>query len=245
MVKLIAHRGESASAPENTLESFRLAWQNGARAIEGDFFLTKDGEIVCHHDVTTLRTAGVNRKVTDQTFAELCALDVGQWYGPQWHCRIPTLREVLDTMPDYGEIYIELKCGSLLLDALERLFSSNKWRPEQLTFLAASPEVKERFPGHQVLWCIGNYDAPGAGGRWTPAELLKKAKEMKADGVDIWYGAGITSDYIHAMHDNGLSIHAWTVDIPWDAQQLEAAGVDSITSNRAAALGKEMVSRIW
>ena len=57
---LIAHRGASHEAPENTLAAFRLAWEQGADGIEGDFYLSKDGRIVCIHDKDTKRTAGKN-----------------------------------------------------------------------------------------------------------------------------------------------------------------------------------------
>ena len=69
-VEIIAHRGASYDAPENTLESVRLGWEQKADAVEVDVFL-KDGEVVLHHDATTKKIAGVDRKVADQTFAEL------------------------------------------------------------------------------------------------------------------------------------------------------------------------------
>ena len=78
-VKIVAHRGASLDAPENTLAAFRLAWSQGADAIEGDFRLTKDGRIACLHDDTTQRTAGLDLTVADSTLAELRELDVGSW----------------------------------------------------------------------------------------------------------------------------------------------------------------------
>ena len=66
---LIAHRGASHDAPENTLAAFRLAWEQGADGIEGDFRLSRDGEIICLHDATTRRTAGIDLVVADATLA--------------------------------------------------------------------------------------------------------------------------------------------------------------------------------
>ena len=83
-VEIIAHRGASYDAPENTLESVRLGWEQKADAVEVDVFLSKDGEVVLHHDATTKKIAGVDRKLADQTFAELRQLDVGVWKGPRW-----------------------------------------------------------------------------------------------------------------------------------------------------------------
>ena len=78
---LVAHRGASKDAPENTLPAFELAWKQGADAIEGDFYLTKDGKIVCFHDGDTKKITGKKLVVKDSTLAELQALDVGEWRG--------------------------------------------------------------------------------------------------------------------------------------------------------------------
>ena len=81
---IVAHRGASFDAPENTLAAFRLAWQQGADAIEGDFYLSKDNQIVCIHDADTKRTAVVSRQVAESTLAELRELDVGRSSWPSF-----------------------------------------------------------------------------------------------------------------------------------------------------------------
>ena len=68
---IVAHRGASGEAPENTIPAFNLAWKQGADAIEGDFHLTKDGHVVCIHDANTKKVAGKNLVVKDTTLAEL------------------------------------------------------------------------------------------------------------------------------------------------------------------------------
>ena len=96
MSYIIAHRGASFDAPENTLAAFRLAWDEGADGVEGDFMLTADGQIVCFHDVDTQRVAGTARSSSESTFAELASLDVGSWKGARWRGeRIPSLADVL------------------------------------------------------------------------------------------------------------------------------------------------------
>ena len=70
--QIVAHRGASHVAPENTIAAFRQAWREGADAIEGDFHLTKDGNIVCIHDADTKRTAGVSRSVANSTLEDRC-----------------------------------------------------------------------------------------------------------------------------------------------------------------------------
>ena len=100
MSYIIAHRGASFDAPENTLAAFRLAWEQGADGIEGDFMLTADGQIVCFHDLDTQRVAGEMRVVKESTLAELQALDVGRWKGDRWRGeRIASLDDVLAVIP--------------------------------------------------------------------------------------------------------------------------------------------------
>jgi glycerophosphoryl diester phosphodiesterase len=82
-VEIIGHRGASHDAPENTLASINLAWKQRADASETDVHLTKDGEVVVIHDFNTRRVGGRNRKVVEQTLAELKELDIGRWKGPQ------------------------------------------------------------------------------------------------------------------------------------------------------------------
>src|SRR5664279_768363 len=78
-VEIIGHRGASFDAPENTLASFKLGYQQKADADELDIYLTKDGKIIVIHDGTTGRTTGVTNKIATQTFDDLRRLEAGQW----------------------------------------------------------------------------------------------------------------------------------------------------------------------
>src|SRR4051794_3938882 len=99
-VEVIAHRGASHDAPENTLAAIKLAWQQEADAAEFDLHLSRDGKLVVIHDADTRRVAGVDKRVAEQTLAELRRLDVGAWKGPRFAGeRIATLEEVLATVP--------------------------------------------------------------------------------------------------------------------------------------------------
>ena len=104
---IIAHRGASHDAPENTLASVRLGWAQEADAVEVDVRQSRDGHIVVIHDAHTRRTARVKRLVRAQTLDELRALDVGRWKHPRYAGeKVPTLAEtieigwrLLDTLP--------------------------------------------------------------------------------------------------------------------------------------------------
>src|SRR3954471_10624430 len=80
-VQIVGHRGASFDAPENTVASVKLAWEQKANAAEFDVYLTKDRKVVVIHDKDTKRTAagGVNKVVAESTLAELRTLDVGKW----------------------------------------------------------------------------------------------------------------------------------------------------------------------
>ena len=115
--RLFAHRGASACAPENTLQSFRIAWGLGAPYLELDVHLSADDEIVVIHDNSVARTTGRRGRVENMTAAELRALDAGHQftadYGRTYPYRgkgvvIPTLRDVLTEFPE-ARLNIELK----------------------------------------------------------------------------------------------------------------------------------------
>jgi len=125
----IAHRGASAYAPEHTLAAYRLAIEQGADYIEPDLQLTKDGVLVCLHDVTLERTTNVRTvypdrgrletvngqtrrvwPVVDFTLEELKRLDAGSWFGPQFAGeQIPTFQEMIDTVRGRAGLYPEIK----------------------------------------------------------------------------------------------------------------------------------------
>ena len=118
---IIAHRGASGTAPENTMEAFNLAWNLGADGIEGDFHLTHDGHIVAIHDADTGKVSGGKIKffVKKVTLKELQSIDVGSWKDKKYSgIRIPTLEQVIDSVPDGKKFFIEIKCGTEIMAPL-------------------------------------------------------------------------------------------------------------------------------
>lgn len=107
---IIAHRGNSNAAPENTLSALSSAIDVKADGAEIDVRMTKDGEIVLMHDSKLLRTAGVNSHVNQLNYSELSDIDVGSWFSPEFKGeRIPTLMEALDLCKDKLNLMIEVK----------------------------------------------------------------------------------------------------------------------------------------
>ena len=166
---VIAHRGSSAQAPENTLPAFQLAWAQGADGIEADFQLTKDGHIVCFHDKDTKRLAGRPLAVADATLEELRQFDVGSiqpqaadralrsWNGDKYKdVRIPTIAEVFTTVPRGKKIFIEIKCGPEIIDPLLRELASSGLTHDQVVVIcfdsAVLKSLKERDPKWRSGW---------------------------------------------------------------------------------------------
>ncbi len=238
--KIVAHRGESIIAPENTLEAFALAWARGAQAIEGDFHLSQDGVVVCMHDDNAKRTCGVDRKLADMTLAEIKTLDASFVQETPWSlCSVPTLEEVLQAIPPQGEIYIELKAVGAIVEAVKQVFAKCKCRPEQLSFIAFDEttisEVKRQFPAHQCYWLTCNRNEQN-GPLLSPAELVKKIRSLGVDGVDIADAPYLDESFTRAFREAGLTFHVWTVDAPAEAIRLAKIGVDSITTNQAKVI---------
>ncbi|MHC4626919.1 MAG: glycerophosphodiester phosphodiesterase family protein, partial [Planctomycetota bacterium] len=120
-VEIIAHRGASHLAPENTMASVMLGWEKGAD-VEVDVYLSADNRIIAIHDSTTERTGGIELKVAETTSEELRKLDVGSFKSETFAGeKIPFLAHIVETIPPNRKLYVEIKCGKEILPFLQRL----------------------------------------------------------------------------------------------------------------------------
>jgi glycerophosphoryl diester phosphodiesterase len=245
-VELIAHRGESADAPENTLAAFRLAWDRNVPAIELDVHLTKDGQLICSHDADTKRTTGVQRKIVDSTASELQELDAGAWKDERFRGeKMPLLTEALATLPEKGCCFIEVKVGAEAIPALVKAVNASKCRPEQLVVISfqadAVAEAKRQLPELKAYF-LESFKQNKKTGQWTPTidEVIETAKKIHADGVDLSYKGPLDAAVVQRIKDAGLKCYVWTIDDPAIARTMIAAGVDGITTNKAAGLGEAL-----
>src|SRR5262245_49380181 len=118
--ELVAHRGASAAAPENTVAAFRVAWQEGADAIESDWRLTSDGRILGLHDASVDRTTDGKGALASLTFEEARKLDAGGWKGERWRGeKLPTLAEMLKVVPSGKRTFVEVKVGPEIVPQLK------------------------------------------------------------------------------------------------------------------------------
>jgi len=244
-VEIVAHRGSSHDAPENTVSSFKLGWEQKADACELDIRLSSDGRIVVIHDTGTKRIASIDKKVSEQTFAELRALDAGSWKGMPWKGeKIPTLAEALATMPEGKKFFIEVKCGVEAFSEMEQVIKSSGKKPQQLPIITFYPEVatkaKQKFPEHDVLLLYEWKPDKGSDKVMTVDELISKVKEMKLDGVDVGADPIIDAALVKKFKDAGLKFYVWTVDDVETAKKLVSFGVDGITTNRPGWLREQL-----
>ena len=237
-VDIVGHRGAAWDAPENTVASYRLAWERGADAAEVDIYLTRDSRIVGIHDRTTKRTTGVDWVVAKRTLEELRTLDAGSWKDSRWKGEpIPTLAEVLATIPEGRRLYIEIKCGPEIVPVLKEVLRSSGRPPEQTVLIGfgldAVREAKKAMPELKIYWLSG-WKQDKDTGRWLTSveDLIASAREAGVDGLDLAANGPLDAEAVAKIRDAGLEFHVWTVNDPAVARRMIALGVDSITTDR-------------
>jgi glycerophosphoryl diester phosphodiesterase len=215
--RICAHRGASIDAPENTLAAFQLAWDQGVEAIELDVRLSRDGEVVVIHDATTARTAGLDRPVAEQTLAELRALDAGAWHAPRFAGeRVPTLREVLDTVPDGGTVFVELKSGPETADAVANVIrvAHPGARGGRIALQGYDPDALARLAAAvgdaPAYWTV---DPPARDEQLAPyaPHVIDEARARGFAGLALDY-RGVTDELVAAAREAGLLLDVWTIN---------------------------------
>ncbi len=243
MPLIVAHRGASHDAPENTLAAFELAWEQGADVIEGDFYLSADNQIVCLHDKTTTRTAPnqPSYTVSEATLDQLRELDFGAWKSPEYAGqKIPTLSEVLATVPAGKKIFVEIKCGVEILPVLKDQLAESDLLPDQIVLICFNTDVvkqaRQTMGQYQTNWLTSYRRHPDTQtlSPTTPA-IVETLRQTSASGLGTKDDMdAIDADLVNAVRELGCGIHAWTVDNPTTAKTLRQLGFDSITTNQPA-----------
>lgn len=224
---VIAHRGASGHAPENTMAAFQRAVELGVGFIETDLQLTRDARFVAMHDATLERTTNGTGTVHEHTLAELKKLDAGKWFDREFMGQeIPTLEEILDFSRKNDVIfYLEVKYDSALgmhhslVAALARL--GDAARSIVISFdehtLAALRQVDSALMMGLLI------DNPSTDQPKTAIELGVRQICPRADLVTV--------DLVDAAHRLDLQVATWTVDEPAQIRAMVAAGVDGIMTN--------------
>lgn len=219
--KIIAHRGASANAPENTLAAFQLALDLGADGIELDVMLSKDHQLVVIHDDTVDRTTNGSGRVQDLTLAELQALDAGNGE------RIPTLDEVLTQFGGKFLINIELKNYSTIFDSLPLDVAAllrEHGLADSIQVSSFNPINFPRFHRRLPEIPVGMLTFPGKA-RFFAYGLFRY------DALNPYF-ADVDEALVKRMHARGKAVNVWTVDEAADIRHLSRIGVDTLITNQ-------------
>lgn len=240
--KIIAHRGASFDAPENTLSAFNLAWEQGADGIETDIYLTADGKIVCIHDPTTKRTGSADLKVTASNYADLSKLDFGSWKNPKFKDeRIPTLEVVMDGLPAGKFFFVEIKDTPRIVEPLAQILATKKADPKRVILISFSSDVvkacRETIPDFQayLITSLKDFEKPGK----QEAEIAA-LEESGAQGLLFKTTAPVTAEWLKAARGNGRKLFGWNVDEPVLGRKMLAFGIDFFGSNRPGFIRAEL-----
>ncbi|VGO16008.1 Glycerophosphodiester phosphodiesterase [Pontiella desulfatans] len=232
---IVAHRGASREAPENTIPAFELAWKQGADAIEGDFHLTQDGHIVCIHDKDTKRIAGKQLIIAESRLADLQQLDVGIHKGKAYAgTTIPTIEQVFDTVPPNKTIYIEVKCGTAIVPALVEAIKHANIKPEQVVVISFDKNVikaiKTAAPRLKASWLCGFKQSKSGSVSPSFDHVLATLEQIGADGLSAGKDH-LGEPLVSRIQAEGYEFHVWTVDNPEAARNFLDWGAKSITTN--------------
>jgi glycerophosphoryl diester phosphodiesterase len=244
---ITAHRGASADAPENTRAAFELAWQQHADAIEADFHLSGDGQVVCIHDDNLKRVAGVDKRVGELTLEELRRCDVGAWKHEKWRGqRILTLAEVLALVPAGKRIFIELKTGPQIVEPTQAAIAASQVEPGQITFISFHDDTiracKRRMPAIEAQWLTG-FKRPEGESDWSKAmpsarQIAERVRACGADGVGI-HGRPevVTEPFVQELSAAGVKkFHVWTINEAALARRFAELGACGITTDKPAVM---------
>lgn len=245
-MKIIAHRGESFDAPENSLSAILLAWERGAKVVEIDVHLSADKEVVVIHDKHTGRVGDKKRIVKKSSLSELKTVDIGLKKSEKYKGeRIPALSEVLETVPPEGKLIIEVKCGNEVINPLIQVLKASAIESTQVELMAFNlkvvGEMKMKAPQFKVVWLLDlDYYFP----HWllvvNARNIIRKVKAGELDGVNVWAGKVLNKAFVKAFKDEGLLFYVWTVNDQHIARKIKGYGVDAITTDRAAWLTRQL-----
>ncbi|MGX1883976.1 glycerophosphodiester phosphodiesterase [Streptomyces sp. NPDC055287] len=243
---VIAHRGASAYAPENTLAAIDLADRMGSDWVENDVQRTKDGELVVVHDDSLARTTNVEQvypgrspwKIKDFTAAEIATLDAGSWFAPRFAgARVPTLKQYVNRVErNHQKLLLEIKKPELY-PGIER---------DTLRVLRQEGWLNRHHVKHRLVIQSFGADSVKAVHKQRPdlktgflgtppvADLAKYARFT--DQINPTH-TSLTADYVAAVHKlkgvhgKQLRVNTWTVNTAAAAARVNGFGVDGIITN--------------
>ena len=231
---VIAHRGASAVAPENTLAAVDEALAQGADFVEIDVQETADDEIAVLHDSDLMKIAGVDLKIWDATRERLANIDIGSFFDARFKAeRVPRLEEVLERSRGRAKVVIELKyyghtkaLEQRVVDLVEALGQA-----DNVVVMSLEYEAIQKIRALRPRWTVGLLTAKAVG----------DLTELDADFLAV--NAGIANRrFVRRAHAKGKLVYVWTVNDPVQMFRLLNLGVDGLITDRPA-LARWVISR--
>lgn len=226
---IVAHRGASGKAPENTLASFSLALDLGADAVELDIQQTGDGKLVVMHDESLDRTTDGSGMVIEKSYAKIRGLDAGSWFSEDYAAeKVPLLEEALAAISPRGYALVEIKHGGDIYPEIEQhivdTMSARKDWKARTVFIAFDPSVL------QLIRQLDDTLATGLLTADTPEDYIDVAEEF---GIQCFLPRWerMRDGSVAALHAAGYSVHPWVMDSEEDARKVAGMGPDSLSSN--------------
>ncbi len=251
---VIAHRGYSHLAPENSLPAFQLAKAAGADLVELDYYHTKEGVPIVVHDGTLDRTTdatnrwgGTKIRVESKTLSELQTLEAGNWFNPPYpNTKLPTLTEALDEIQNGGVTLIERKAGDaatcVALLRERNLINAVIVQAFDWNYLS---DFHQQAP-EQVLGALGPPGKKNGKTLTTEEKKLSRAwvDEAKKSGarIVVW-NREVTKESVTYAHELGLEVWVYTIDDPALATELIKLGVDGLITNNVAIIWRAIALR--
>jgi len=232
---IIAHRGASGSAPENTLAAIKLAMEIGVDMIEIDVHQSKDEHIVVFHDEFLDRITGVEGRVIEYILEELQALDAGSSFDEKFAGeKIPTLDEVLQLVDGKTKLLIEIKVGRFGYPGIEenllqsiKNHRAEKWCIIQSFDVDCLEKIRHLNKKIQIQHLIFA----------KPSRFESIIKFGKVKGINLGFRI-TTRRLIDEIHGDGKTVYIWTVNDEKKMKKLMEYGVDGIITNYPEMLKK-------
>ena len=225
-VLVVAHRGSSKAAPENSMAAFMQAIADGADWVELDVQETADGEVVVFHDSDFMKLAGVGTKIWDATMADLQTIDIGSRFSPAFKDeRVPTLAAVLDACKGKIGVVIELKYYGHDQQLEERVarIVDERGMASQIAVMSLELDPVQKMKSLRPSWTVGLLLSVSAG-------------NLRASGADFLAVNAAFADrrFVRSAHLRGMKVYAWTVNDAATMSAMMGRGVDGLITDKPA-----------
>lgn len=242
MARIIAHRGHSIGAPEQTLAAFRAALEHGVTMLEADVRRTADDVLVLLHDGTVDRTTDGTGPIADLPLPAARALDAGSWFSPEFAGeRIPTLEELFALVEEYdADLCLEVKgerhdeTAALAIEVATLVRDRGRLDRDVLASFdhAALDRARIAVPGTRV-----GPDRLPERGPTSASALLAQARAIGAPVIQHHF-ADLDAETVARTQEEGVEVWAWPVNDPADIERMAAWGVAGIMGDDAEALAR-------